>query len=516
MTLNEHPKLLIFIVAYNAESHIETVLQRIPQEIRDQSLYQTRVLIIDDASVDKTVEASDRFRAANNDLDIVICKNPVNQGYGGNQKLGFHYAIEHGYDIVALLHGDGQYAPEVLPQLISPIAHGEADVVFGSRMLHKKDALKGGMPFYKFVGNIVLTKLQNGMLHSHLSEFHSGYRIYSTRALKNIPFRYNANGFSFDTDIIIQLIDTGMQIRELPIPTYYGNEICNVNGVLYAFEIVLATALSRLQRKAFVYYDPKFDYEKDNSYYTEKIGYPSSHQFAIDTCAAGSTVLDIGCGPGVVARELKKKGCAVYGYDRQILPEVRETLQGYRETNFDTDEFRFEGKKLDMVLMLDIIEHISDTEKFLLSIREEISGLGPRLVLTTGNVAFVMLRLSLLLGSFNYGKKGILDMTHKRLSTFKSLRRLLRNTGYVVEKVEGIPIPFPLVFGKNGFSNFLLWVNKLFIVFSKSLFSYQIAVVARPTPSLNVLLKDSIRHGKSVIAKAVVSGKKVGKKGYGV
>src|SRR5262249_19130770 len=137
---------------------------------------------------------------------VRLLRNAINQGYGGNQKIGYTYAIEHDYDAVVMVHGDGQYPPELLPQMIAPILNGEADAVFGSGMSNKRDELKGGMPYYKFVGNIVLTKIQNLMLGSRLSEFHSGYRAYSVAALKRIPFQDNSNVFHFDTDIIIQFV----------------------------------------------------------------------------------------------------------------------------------------------------------------------------------------------------------------------------------------------------------------------------------------------------------------------
>src|SRR6185503_14665760 len=146
--------------------------------------------------------------------------NLVNQGYGGNQKLGYHYAIEQGYDFVAMVHGAGEYAPECLPQLLEPLRTGQADAVFGSRMLTPSGARQGGMPMYKLVGNRVLTFIENKLLRTGLSEFHSGYRIYSTRALTAIPFDRNSKDFHFDTEIIIQLVIAGQRITELPIPTH--------------------------------------------------------------------------------------------------------------------------------------------------------------------------------------------------------------------------------------------------------------------------------------------------------
>src|SRR5690606_9300123 len=147
-----------------------------------------------------------------------------------NQIRGYQYAIEKGYDIVALLHGDAQYAPEALPDLLKPLEAGEADAVFGSRMMEKGQALKGGMPLYKYVGNKILTTFENAMLGMSLSEFHSGYRLYSCKALKKVPFHRNTHDFHFDTQIIIQFHAAGLRIVEVPIPTYYGDEICGVNG----------------------------------------------------------------------------------------------------------------------------------------------------------------------------------------------------------------------------------------------------------------------------------------------
>src|SRR6202453_3769280 len=224
-------RILIFIVAYNAEKTIESVLDRIPAELRRR---EVEVLIIYDSSKDATFETGLKREDRISDFRITILRTPENQGYGGNQKLGYRYAIDHGFDLVALVHGDGQYAPEKLPVLLEPFFTENADAVFGSRMINKQDALKGGMPLYKWVGNQVLTVFQNRMLGSKLSEFHSGYRLYSTKALARLPFERNSNDFHFDTDIIVQLHFAGLRIVEIPIPTFYGDEICHVNGMLYA------------------------------------------------------------------------------------------------------------------------------------------------------------------------------------------------------------------------------------------------------------------------------------------
>src|SRR5438067_11800448 len=205
-------RLLIFIVAYNAQTTIEKVLGRIPSSLHGDNV---EVLIIDDSSQDDTFGNVFFFFKQKTAYEITVLRTPENQGYGGNQKLGYHYAINHGFDIVALVHGDGQYAPEKLPDLLEPLFSDKTDAVFGSRMLDKRSALRGGMPIYKWIGNQVLTAFQNWMLGTDFSEFHCGYRLYSTKALQQIPFERNSNSFHFDTEIIIQLVMKGLRIVEL-------------------------------------------------------------------------------------------------------------------------------------------------------------------------------------------------------------------------------------------------------------------------------------------------------------
>ena len=198
-------KLLIYIVTFNHEKFIVDVLNRIPKKL--SKTYEVEILINDDSSSDGTFKLTYKFiENLKSNFKFKIFSNPKNQGYGGNQKIGYHYAIKNNFDYVALLHGDGQYAPEYLENLVEPLNSNEVDAVFGSRMLTKGTALKGGMPLYKFIGNKILTNFQNFLLSSKLSEFHSGYRIYKVGALKKIPFELNANDYSFDSEIIIQFI----------------------------------------------------------------------------------------------------------------------------------------------------------------------------------------------------------------------------------------------------------------------------------------------------------------------
>ena len=495
-------KVLIFIVCYNAEGSIESVLDRISKDIWESKSFCTEILIIDDQSSDRTFYAAEDYASRRPERKLTILYNPKNQGYGGNQKIGYCYAMKNGFDAVVLLHGDGQYAPEYLGQMVQPILDGEADAVFGSRMIHRLDALKGRMPLYKWVGNQVLTFIQNHIMRSHLSEFHSGYRAYSVPALASVPFEYNSDHFDFDTDIIIQLLDTQKRIKEIPIPTFYGDEISRVNGIKYAIRIIRACILSRMMRLG-IYYHPKFDYEPASNYrYKEKFGYPSSHRFALEQVRPGATVVDIGCGPGFMAAQLALKNGKTISIDLQIQPQTRKNSWKCIEVDVEQYDFDDDFGKVDYILALDIIEHLKSPESLFRTLRRRFSQDVPDLIITTGNVAFFPVRISLLFSGFHYGRRGILDMDHTRLFTFSSLCRTLEVNGYEIVKKKGVPAPFPLALGDGWLARFLLLVNRVLIFFSKSLFSYQVAIIARPLPTLEHLLEDAHKAKKKKLSDA--------------
>ena len=484
-------RVLIFIVAYNAERTIQEVVSRIPRSL---TKFETEILIIDDSSRDRTFELAHDFgKTGQAPFPVKVLYNPVNQGYGGNQKIGFQYAIHNGFDFVALVHGDGQYAPECLLELLQPLLSGEADAVFGSRMMSRFAALKGGMPLYKYIGNRILTTIQNRTLATSLSEFHSGYRIYSVNALRRVPFDRNTNDFHFDTEIIIQLLRAGLKIRELPIPTYYGDEICHVNGVKYAWQVIATTLRSHIQDLG-IYYDRKFDVgssSKNNLLYQSKLSFQSPHTLALARIPAGATVADIGCASGYVNIALTRKGCRVTAVDQFPIKDELE-FDRFVQADLDNVNFPFDAGAFDYILLLDVIEHLRSPERFVETLRRmRIGGQDVKVIVSTGNVAFFITRLALLFGWFNYGRRGILDLTHTRLFTFRTARNLFEQAGYRIEEIRGIPAPFPLALGNGFLSKMMLALNRVLIGISKSLFSYQIFMVCSPLPSLQWLLAQS-------------------------
>ena len=335
-------RLLVFIVAYDAETTIQRTLRRIPASLLDTC--EVEVLVIDDRSSDETFGHAEAVRRARDlPFRLTVLFNPVNQGYGGTRRSASTSRSSRGSMPWPSCTATDRYAPECLPDLIRPIASGEADAVFGSRMLERGQARRGGMPLYKLVGNRILTRLQNRLLRSSLSEFHSGYRLYSTAALRRIPFQLNSNAFHFDTEIIIQLLRAGQRIKELSIPTFYGDEICHVNGMKYREGRDSASLKARAQDLS-LFYDRKFDCAPPSAVHSHdrlKLGFESTHELTLARIRR-ARASRIGpsrraCGP------LRSRGCEV---TRLVgLPDER-TLPA-----------RLDG--FDCVILLDVVEHLA-------------------------------------------------------------------------------------------------------------------------------------------------------------
>ena len=240
-------KILIFIPAYNVEKKITKVLNKIPKTVFNK--YNIKILVIEDNSSDKTLSVIKKVIKKEGDkINIYLIVNKKNKCYGGVQKIAFNYAIKKNFKYVVMLHGDNQYPANKILLLIKPLLTNKYDAVFGSRMINSINALKGGMPLYKYLGNIALTFFQNLVLSSNLSEFHSGYRSYKVSSLKKTKFKSNTNDFHFDTEIIIQFLKNNLKIKEIAMSTHYGDEISHLKSIPYGLNIIRSTLVSRFKK----------------------------------------------------------------------------------------------------------------------------------------------------------------------------------------------------------------------------------------------------------------------------
>ncbi len=471
-------KIVIGIVAYDAESTLRKVLDRIPPEVRQKV---SEIVVFDDESRDNTFRVAKDYQISHPDFkNFYIYRNSHNLGYGGNQKRCYRYCIEKGYDLVVLLHGDGQYAPEALPELLKPLEEDRADAVFGSRMMIPGAARKGGMPFYKYAGNKILTGFENRFLDMTLSEFHSGYRLYSVAALKQIPFERNTNDFHFDTEIIIQFKAKKLRIVEIPIPTYYGGEICHVNGIKYAFQVALSVIQYKLHQLGAIHY-PK--YAVNPMQYRFKHDPHSSHgQVAALIPASGQRILDVGSGPSELSRLLKKEGNRIVGVDRAF-PDNGDSGLELKITKDLEKDFNLDfGREFDFILFLDVLEHLRDPARLLAKARNYLKP-GGRVIVSVPNIAHWSIRLGLFFGSFRYGERGILDKTHLHFYTLSTFRRMLKENNYKVIHESATPLPLLDAFPILGFIAFrwIHWLDFLLTKLWKTLFGYQFIFVAQDT-----------------------------------
>lgn len=231
-------KTIVVMPAYNAEKTLKMTLDDIPAGSADE------IILVDDASRDSTA-------ALARSLGLKVIVHPKNLGYGGNQKTCYRAALDDGADIVVMLHPDYQYNPKLVPYLSGLIKEGICDIVLANRIRTRREALKGGMPFYKYVFNRMLTFIENLFLGMNLSEYHTGYRAFSRAALEKIPWENNSDDFVFDQEILIQAAHFGLRVGEIPVPAVYFADASSINfarSVKYGIETLLSLGKYALHR----------------------------------------------------------------------------------------------------------------------------------------------------------------------------------------------------------------------------------------------------------------------------
>jgi glycosyltransferase involved in cell wall biosynthesis len=224
-------KKAIVIPSYRAEKTLPSVLPRIPEAFWDNGV----AIIVNDKSPDRTGEVAETLKNRWPGLDVVHHK--INRGYGGAQKTGLKRGLDLGAGVFAIVHSDGQYAPELVLDLMKPILEGKAQIVQGSRMVGG-GALRGGMPYGRYIPNRVLTFLENIVFGTQMAEFHSGYMLYSRSLLERAPFEQLQNNYNFDAEMIVVAHLLGMECAQISIPTRYDDEVSSLDPIPYGINVL--------------------------------------------------------------------------------------------------------------------------------------------------------------------------------------------------------------------------------------------------------------------------------------
>lgn len=405
------------------------------------------------------------------------------------QKLACRIALDEGYDYILLVNEEALIQDEVfLNYLVSEISQNALDGLLAHpNIRNKKQSFLS-----RLVDKLLLT-LKKKWLPDYISFFPNTFSCYSTKLLRSVPFELNSNGFLFGLELFLQAIHIKAKIRvqsfdkeQSLLSSKRQRQILFTLLHYKLHEIGMFCLLKYQNIQPLLYRDKTF------------IEY-SSHQVAIKKIKElqPKTLLDIGCGPGFVGKKCEEEGIRVTGIDQN--KPLDGMLSDFYPANIDLNKLPVDLNKFDLIVMLDIIEHLSNPEEFLLMMRNSLTfneNRFPKLLLSTPNVAFITMRLNLLLGRFNYAERGILDITHKRLFTKSSLYNSLSDCGYKIDEMIPIGVPFGTVIrGKLG--KFLGVIADFLARIYPNLFAFQIMLVCSPTPGVKqILIQANLKSSK--------------------
>jgi 2-polyprenyl-3-methyl-5-hydroxy-6-metoxy-1,4-benzoquinol methylase len=441
------PKILVVISTYKGLAELDETLRRIPVALMPliQEIAVFGVLAEDPA------EGIFQKFGQNSAWDKVrYCRIPRKYHYGENLKNCFDYAIEKGFDYVAVLRGDAAYDPASLPLFFQCALEMKSPAVIGDRMSGARPGKRPQGSRVRRWANRLLSLAEEFILRMGLKDFHCGFRLLSTEALARIPYSLNVGDYLFDLQLLIQLRCLGIKICAVPVPDFHDMSIRVGQAARYAWRAIKISVGYRMHQLHLIRRAVYFVDLGEN--YTLKRNRFSSHMQILNTLEPGSTVLDIGCGRSLLAEEYARRGITVVGVDNIPQEKVSKSIHAYVRQDLEEPLNLPYGRVFDYVILSDVIEHINNRDALMHTLRRHLKTDG-RLVASTGNIAIWFYRVSLLLGRFEYGPRGILDRTHVHLYTLDTFQRFFRQKGYKLLDVKFTPIPFELVVSSTGRSS---------------------------------------------------------------
>jgi methionine biosynthesis protein MetW len=404
-------------------------------------------------------------------LRVVVHRNPREHGFGGARKAAFEYArLKHFDRVICMRAGVGQPAA-ALPALIEAAADSP-----GALLLAVRDASARGGPggsWLRRAARALWAGSMNRVLGLRLSDYGSSFRAFPADILTRIPYHVNADDRMFDIHTLIQCRALGAPEREVPVAPGWDESASAGEGVAHALRAVATAAGYRLHQLHLIRRGRYF--VDENVHYTLKRSDTSSHMQIVEAIAPGSRVLDLGCSQGLLAAPLREKGVAVVGVDVRPASEVAEELEAYYQRDLEQPLELPTGRVFDYVVVSDVIEHLRNRTELLRSARRYLRE-GGRLIISTPNVALWFYRLSLLIGRFEYGPRGVLDETHVHLFTRASFRRQVEGAGFHVLNQRVTSLPFEVVFQSTGRSRLVRAVGRTYHALARvwpGMFAYQ-------------------------------------------
>ena len=465
------PRFGLFLFGCVEAAALRETLGRIPEELDD--CFEEVVVMLDRPSRRAPFESDALLRGRR--LRLRFHRPPHDSGYGAARKDAFEYALLKGFDQVIVMCGDASHPPEALPQLVQQALRHPSRFVLARRPDEAR-------PFLAYrLSHRLSTFVQNRILGMRLSDYQTSFRVYPTEALRRIPFQLNSLGEQFDFEVLLQLRALGIPIHEELLPRGLGAERSRDGGFV-TDAAGCASAIGYRLHQMHVTRDGRYLVDHE-IHYTLKHSDTGSHVQIVSAIAPRSRVLDLGCSSGLLARPLREKDVQVTGVDAGPGDLLAKELAEYYQRDLELPlELPF-GRVFGYVVCADVIEHLRNRGQLLRGARRYLKPDG-RLIISTPNIALWFYRLSLLVGRFEYGPRGVLDETHVHLYTGSTFRREVENAGFDVLRQRVTALPFEVVFESTGRSRFVRglaiayhWLARLW----PSMFAYQYVLEARIT-----------------------------------
>jgi 2-polyprenyl-3-methyl-5-hydroxy-6-metoxy-1,4-benzoquinol methylase len=466
------PRFGLFLCDCSDADAIRKTLSRISPELDD---WFEEVVVMLDRPSDSALATTAGLQPARG-LDLRFHRPPRDSGFGAVRKAAFEYALRKGFDHVIVMRGDASQPPEKLPQLIAAALSDSARFVTATP--GSTSVSPGSHSSSRRLSHRLSTFIQNRILGLQLHDYRMSFRLYPCEALARIPFQLNADDELFDTEIILQMRALGIPIREVPLDEGIDDERARAAEDLRACLAAIGYRLHQMH----VTRDGRYLVDHD-IHYTLKRSSTGSHVQIVAAIDPDSTVLDLGCSNGLLARPLLEKNVRVTGVDAGPGERLSKELADYYQRDLELPlELPYE-REFDYVVCADVIEHLQNRAQLLRGARRYLKTDG-RLIISTPNIALWFYRLSLLVGRFEYGPRGVLDRTHVHLYTGSTFRREIEMAGFTILRQRATSLPFEVVFESTGRSRLIRGLESGYHLMARlwpALFAYQHILEAQIT-----------------------------------
>lgn len=468
------PRIALFLFGGSDAETLRKTIEALPEEL-DACLEEV-VLVPDGVPEDSTPPL--RELAGRRQLELRVHRMPRTAGYGGARKSVFEYVLMRGVDLAVTMRGDGLHPPERLVALLHAALARPDSLVLATRLMHSGES---DSPLPHRLAHAGATAIQNRLLGLRLGDYHSGFRVYSARTLRCIPFQLNADDRGFDMQTVIQCRALGAPVHEVWVPPTWKEYPSSPRGLFNVMRFTAAAFDYRLHqlhltRRGRYFVDP-------DVHYTLKQSRTGSHMQIVEAIEPGSQVLDLGCSHGLLAQPLHEKDVRVTGVDVLGPQSPTEAMEEFFERDLEQPLELPTGRVFDYVVCSDVIEHLRSRTELLRSVRRYLKP-GGRLLISTPNVALWFYRLSLLVGRFEYGPRGVLDETHVHLYTRATFVRAVEKAGFRILRERVTALPFEVVFESTGRSRLVRGLAGAYHLLARlwpELFAYQILLEAEIT-----------------------------------